>query len=50
MARRSRDIFSVTANPYEPLLNFLGRYVDGFRVVSRGELELFESADLAGIR
>ena len=30
--------YSVTANPYEPLLEFLGRYVDGFRVVSLGEL------------
>ena len=26
--------YSVTANPYEPLLEFLGRYVDGFRIVS----------------
>jgi len=41
--------FSVTANPYEPLLNFLGRYVDGFRVVSRGELEHLKRAGLAGI-
>ena len=31
--------YSVTANPYEPLLEFLGRYVDGFRIVSLGELE-----------
>ena len=28
--------YSVTANPYEPLLNFVGRYVEGFRIVSRG--------------
>lgn len=41
--------YSVTANPYEPLLNFLGRYVDGFRVVSRGELEHLKRAGLAGI-
>lgn len=41
--------YSVTANPYEPLLNFLGRYVDGFRVVSRGELERLKRAELAGI-
>ena len=31
--------YSVTANPYEPLLEFLGRYVDGFRIVSLGELQ-----------
>ena len=30
--------YSVTANPYEPLLEFLGRYIDGFRIVSVGEL------------
>jgi diaminopimelate decarboxylase len=41
--------YSVSANPYEPLLNFLGRYVEGFRVVSRGELEHLKRAGLAGI-
>lgn len=41
--------YSVSANPYEPLLNFLGRYVDGFRVVSRGELDHLKRAGLAGI-
>jgi diaminopimelate decarboxylase len=41
--------YSVTANPYEPLLNFLGRYVEGFRVVSSGELEHLKRAGLAGI-
>ena len=41
--------YSVTANPYEPLLNFLGRYVDGFRIVSKGELERLKRAELAGI-
>src|SRR5438874_9398685 len=41
--------YSVTANPYEELLNFLGRYVEGFRVVSRGELEHLKRAGLAGI-
>src|SRR3982751_4494328 len=41
--------YSVTANPYVPLLNFLGRYVDGFRVVSRGDLEHLKRAGLAGI-
>ena len=41
--------YSVTANPYEPLLEFLGRYVDGFRVVSLGELKRLQAAGLAGI-
>ena len=41
--------YSVSANPYEPLLNFLGRYIDGFRVVSLGELEHLKRAGLAGI-
>ncbi len=41
--------YNVTANPYEPLLEFLGRYVDGFRVVSLGELERLRKAELAGI-
>ena len=41
--------YSVSANPYEPLLNFIGRYVDGFRVVSRGELDRLKRAELAGI-
>src|SRR3954454_4956712 len=41
--------YSVTANPYEPLLNFIGRYVEGFRVVSKGELDRLKRAQLAGI-
>src|SRR3954468_17276841 len=41
--------YCVSANPYEPLLNFIGRYVEGFRVVSRGELEHLKRAGLAGI-
>jgi diaminopimelate decarboxylase len=41
--------YAVAANPYEPLLNFIGRYVDGFRVVSQGELERLKRAELAGI-
>src|SRR5260221_5936558 len=41
--------YAVTAIPYEPLLEFLGRYVDGFRVVSLGELKRLQSAGLAGI-
>ena len=41
--------YSVSANPYEPLLNFIGRYVDGFRIVSKGELDRLKRAELAGI-
>ncbi len=41
--------YSVSANPWEELLTFLGRYVDGFRIVSRGELEHLKRAELAGI-
>jgi len=41
--------YAVTANPYEPLLEFVGRYVDGFRVVSGGELQHLVKARLAGI-
>src|SRR4051812_18403852 len=41
--------YAVTANPYEPLLEFLGRYVDGFRFVSLGELRRLQHARLAGI-
>src|SRR6476620_4891727 len=41
--------YAVTANPYEPLLEFLGRYVDGFRIVSLGELKRLQAAGLGGI-
>ncbi len=41
--------YAVTANPYEPLLEFLGRYVDGFRIVSLGELIRLQEAKLDGI-
>ena len=41
--------YAVTANPYQPLLEFLGRYVDGFRVVSAGELKRLKDAKLAEI-
>lgn len=41
--------YSVAANPYEPLLEFLGRYIDGFRVVSLGEMRRLQHAKLAGI-
>src|SRR6478735_6209962 len=41
--------YAVTANPYEPLLEFIGRYVDGFRIVSQGELARLQDAKLDGI-
>src|SRR5215210_4187421 len=41
--------YSVTANPYDELLAFVGRYVDGFRIVSGGELERLRRAKLHGI-
>lgn len=41
--------YSVSANPWDELLRFLGRYVDGFRVVSRGELDRLRGEDLASI-
>lgn len=41
--------YSVSANPNQELLEFLGRYVEGFRVVSGGELERLKRARLAGI-
>jgi diaminopimelate decarboxylase len=41
--------YAVTANPCEPLLSFLGRYVDGFRIVSAGELQHLKKAGLEGI-
>ena len=41
--------YSVSANPNEELLTFLGRYVDGFRVVSGGEIARLKHARLAGI-
>src|SRR5438067_7324055 len=41
--------YSVSATAYEALLNFIGRYVEGFGIVSKGELERLKRADLAGI-
>ena len=41
--------YSVSANPNEELLEFLGRYVEGFRIVSGGELDRLKRAKLAGI-
>lgn len=41
--------YAVSANPCEDLLRFIGRYVEGFRVVSEGEIERLQQAELAGI-
>ncbi|MEO7276793.1 MAG: pyridoxal-dependent decarboxylase, exosortase A system-associated [Sphingomicrobium sp.] len=41
--------YVVTANPSEELLSFIGRYIDGFRVVSSGELGRLKRAGLAGL-
>lgn len=41
--------YSVSANPYSELLQFVGRYAEGFRVVSAGEMERLHKAELAGI-
>ncbi|MEO6433485.1 MAG: pyridoxal-dependent decarboxylase, exosortase A system-associated [Sphingomicrobium sp.] len=41
--------YSVSANPYPELLQFIGRYVEGFRVVSGGEMERLRKAELSGI-
>ena len=41
--------YSVSANPCQELLQFIGRYVEGFRVVSAGEIERLQRAELGGI-
>lgn len=41
--------YVVTANPYEPLLSFICRYLDGFRVVSGGELQHLQRMKLHGM-
>jgi len=37
--------YAVKANPYEPLLTFMARYVDGFDIASIGEFERLHSLD-----
>jgi diaminopimelate decarboxylase len=37
--------YAVKANPYEPLLTFMARHVDGFDVASIGEFERLHSLD-----
>ncbi|HMI41430.1 MAG TPA: pyridoxal-dependent decarboxylase, exosortase A system-associated [Sphingomicrobium sp.] len=37
--------YAVKANPYEPLLTFMARHVDGFDVASIGEFETLHSLD-----
>jgi diaminopimelate decarboxylase len=41
--------YAVKANPYDPLLKFLARYVEGFDIASAGELQLLEDADVLGL-
>jgi len=41
--------YVVTANPYEPLLSFICRYLDGFRAVSGGELQHLQRMKLHGM-
>ncbi len=41
--------YAVKANPYEPLLRFLARYVDGFDIASIGELQALKDAGLDGL-
>jgi len=38
--------YAVKANPYDPLLRFLARYVDGFDIASAGELQALKNADV----
>src|SRR5436190_23371010 len=38
--------YAVKANSYNPLLRFLARYVEGFDIVSAGELQLLKEADV----
>jgi len=41
--------YAVKANPYEPLLRFLARYVDGFDIASIGELQALKDAKVDGL-
>ena len=41
--------YAVKANPYEPLLRFLARHVDGFDVASAGELQMLRDAEIGGL-
>lgn len=41
--------YSVSANPNSELLQFVGRYAEGFRVVSAGEMQRLKDAELGGI-
>jgi diaminopimelate decarboxylase len=41
--------YAVKANPYDPLLKFLARYVEGFDIASTGELQQLGDADVLGL-
>ena len=41
--------YAVKANPYGPLLRFIGRYVDGFDIASLGELQRLRDEDLEAL-
>ena len=41
--------YAVKANPYQPLLRWLSKHVDGFDVASLGELEAIEQAGVGGV-
>jgi len=41
--------YAVKANPYQPLLRWLCKHVDGFDVASLGELEAIEQAGVGGV-
>ncbi len=41
--------YAVKANPYEPLLTWLCKYVDGFDTASLGELQALEDASVGGV-
>ena len=42
--------YAMKANPYRPVLEFMGRLVDGFDIASGGELEMALTAGLAAGR
>ena len=42
--------YAVKANPYEPLLTFMARYVDGFDIASIGEFQRLHALDLKTCR
>jgi diaminopimelate decarboxylase len=41
--------YAVKANPYEPLLSFMARHVDGFDIASIGEFERLDALDFESL-